>query len=257
MRYGWQLLDGSHARLQLAGAEQRQRDVAPCLEAEAVPRVLDLANGRLRPQYAILRALGFRVCGVDMANRTRWNWSEAAYSVARWLYARQLSLTPKAGGVGALVRSDAAFLPFRDGAFDVVTSVAAFEHFLDVPGVVAEVARVLRPGGVVWASIHLFASLSGGHNVGATLLPLRRVPPNVQPWDHLRQRRLPLCVPLNRWRRDQYLGAFGRHLEVLKHYCRSREGEHLLTPAIEAELPAYTRDELTCRTYVIVARKPL
>jgi SAM-dependent methyltransferase len=255
IRQGWQLLDGSHARLQRAGAEQRQRDVAPYLQPEGVQRVLDLANGRLRPQYTILKALGFQVCGVDLANRTPRTWSEAAWSVARWLYARRLGLAPKAAG--ALVRADAALLPFRDGAFDLVTSVAAFEHFLDVPGVVAEVARVLRPGGVVWAAIHLFASLSGAHNLNATLTPLRNVPPNVQPWDHLRQRRLPLYAALNGWHRDQYVEAFGSHLEVVKHYCRSREGEHLLTPTIEAEMPAYARDELTCRTYVIVARKPV
>ena len=36
-----------------------------------------------------------------------------------------------------------------------------------------------------------------------------------------------------------------------------REGERLLTPEIEAELAAYSRDELTCGAYVIVARKPL
>jgi hypothetical protein len=34
-----------------------------------------------------------------------------------------------------------------------------------------------------------------------------------------------------------------------------REGEHLLTPKIEAELSEYSRDELTCGAYVIIARK--
>jgi SAM-dependent methyltransferase len=257
IRYGRQLLDGTHARLQRAASEQRQRDVAPYLQPEGVQRVLDLANGRLRPQYTLLKALGFRVCGVDLANRTQRTWSEAAWSVARWVYARTLGATLKAAGVGALVRGNAALLPFRDGTFDLVTCVAAFEHFLDVPGVVAEVARVLRPGGVVWASIHLFASLSGAHNFNVGIVPLRSVPRNVQPWDHLRQRRLPLHVPLNGWCRDQYLEAFACHLKVVKHYCRSREGEHLLTPAIEGELSAYARDELTCRTYVIVALKSL
>jgi hypothetical protein len=35
-----------------------------------------------------------------------------------------------------------------------------------------------------------------------------------------------------------------------------REGERLLTPAIQTELSDYSRDELTCGAYVILARKP-
>ena len=38
-------------------------------------------------------------------------------------------------------------LPFRDGAFDAVVSADTLEHVDDVPRVVAEAARVLKPGG--------------------------------------------------------------------------------------------------------------
>jgi len=34
-----------------------------------------------------------------------------------------------------------------------------------------------------------------------------------------------------------------------------REGEEFLTPEIEAELSAFSRDEITCGAYVIVAQK--
>ena len=34
-----------------------------------------------------------------------------------------------------------------------------------------------------------------------------------------------------------------------------KKGEELLTPEVEAELSAYSRDELTCAAYIIVARK--
>lgn len=74
--------------------------------------------------------------------------------------------------------------------------------------------------------------------------------------DHLRRRRLRFHVPLNEWRMHQYVAEFGRHFELQKSYCALREGEHLLTPAIEAELGLYSRDELTCWAYVLVARKP-
>ncbi len=85
---------------------------------------------------------------------------------------------------------------------------------------------------------------------------MRHLPAGVDAWDHLRQRRLTSHVPLNEWRIDQYLAEFSKHFEILKHYCAMREGEEFLTSAIEAELAAYRRDELTCGAYVIVARKP-
>jgi SAM-dependent methyltransferase len=217
--------------------------------------VLDLANGRLRPQYMLLKAAGHQVYGLDLANGAQSGWIDWAYRLARWLYARKLGLPMETAAQQTLVCGDAGHLPFPDHSFDLVTSVAAFEHFLDVPAVVRELARVVRPGGLVWVRIHLFTSPSGGHNTRFTEIPLRTLPAGAEPWDHLRQRRLPFLVPLNEWRRDQYLETFAQHFEIVKHYCALREGEELLTPALEAELAAYSRDELTCRTYVILARK--
>jgi hypothetical protein len=84
---------------------------------------------------------------------------------------------------------------------------------------------------------------------------LKHLPDGVDAWDHLRQRRLPFHVPLNEWRIDQYLAEFSKHFEIVKHYCAMREGDEFLTPDIEAELADYSRDELTCGAYVIVACK--
>lgn len=47
------------------------------------------------------------------------------------------------------LRSDAAALPLRDGGVDVVVAGEVFEHVADLPAVVAEIARVLRPDGVL------------------------------------------------------------------------------------------------------------
>jgi ubiquinone/menaquinone biosynthesis C-methylase UbiE len=148
-------------------------------------------------------------------------------------------------------------LPIPSNYFNLVTSIAAFEHFLNVPAVVAEVRRVLQPGGVAYIRIHPFACPSGGHNVKLMEIPLHHIPNGIVPWDHLRQRKLSFHVPLNEWRIQQYVDEFAKHFEIVKQYCAMREGEHLLTPEIEAELVAYSRDELTCGAYVIVARKPL
>lgn len=47
------------------------------------------------------------------------------------------------------VRGDVRLLPIRSGAADVVVAGELFEHVGDVERAVAEVARVMRPGGVV------------------------------------------------------------------------------------------------------------
>lgn len=255
-RYAFQLLRGDRTQGERSAVEARWRDVGPYLDITRPLRVLDLGNGRLRPQYTLLRAAGHQVYGVDLVNRPQRSTINAAYKVARRLYAWRLGVPAAAAAGETLVCSDVGRLPFPDGYFDLTISMAAFEHFLDVPRVVAEVARVLRPGGVAWICLHLFTCPSGGHNVSFTESPLRHVPPGVDAWDHLRQRKLPFTVPLNEWRQHQYLEAFGQELQVLTHYCVTREGEEMLTPEIEAELAGYTRDELTCGALVIMARKP-
>jgi ubiquinone/menaquinone biosynthesis C-methylase UbiE len=59
-----------------------------------------------------------------------------------------------AGGVDNVdwVEGDAARLPFADGAFSLVTSSAAFHHFEQPAAILAEMARVCRPGGRIVVS---------------------------------------------------------------------------------------------------------
>ena len=54
----------------------------------------------------------------------------------------------RAGGA-PLVQADAAVLPLRAGTADGVVSGFAVRNFADLPAVLAELARVLRPGGRV------------------------------------------------------------------------------------------------------------
>jgi SAM-dependent methyltransferase len=251
-----QLILGDRTRHEQMLAEQRQLDIEPYVDSNHPYSILDLANGRLRPQYTILKAAGHHVYGIDMVNRPQWSKTDIAYRVARAIYNWKLGVPRRALANQTLACGDVGLLPFPDNYFDLATSVAAFEHFLDVPRVVAELHRVIRPGGVVWVCLHLFTSPSGGHNVSFTEIPLRTIPAGVEPWDHLRKRQLPFHVPLNEWCQNQYLETFASHFEIIKEYCWMREGQEFLTPAIEAELSDYSRDELTCGALVIVARKP-
>jgi len=255
IRFGSQLATGWRTKHERWIADLRRIDLSSYLDGQGRLTVLDLANGQLRPQYKILRAEGQRVYGIDMVNRPSHDLQSYASTIARALYARGLRPDDSVFD-DTLVCGDVSMLPFRGESFDLVTSVAAFEHFLNVPLVLKETHRVLRRGGILWTLVHLFSSPSGGHNVSMSQVPLRNIPPGIEPWDHLRKRRLRFHVPLNEWRRDQYLAELCKNFEIIKHYCALREGEHLLTPEIEEELSDYSRDDLTCGAYVIAARKP-
>jgi ubiquinone/menaquinone biosynthesis C-methylase UbiE len=254
LQYGWQMVNGFRTNGEVRLFKERLNDIASAIELNADSRILDLGNGYLRPQYSLLQASGYRVVGIDLVNQPDWGWIKLMYLIARGLYRWKLGLPLKDVNRG-LICGDVNYLPFRNESFDLVTSIAAFEHFLDVRTVIAESYRILRPGGIVYVRIHPFTCPSGGHNVRMAEIPLRSLPQGVDAWDHLRKKRLPFHVPLNKWRQREYLSTFTQRFEILNHYCAMREGEQLLTQDIEDELSEYSRDELTCGAYVIVARK--
>ena len=80
-----------------------------------------------------LARLGFAMTGIDPSERSLR--AAAAHARAAGLGLRYLQ------GVGEA-------LPFGAGAFDVVLCCDVLEHVRDLPRVIAEAARVLKPGGV-------------------------------------------------------------------------------------------------------------
>ena len=53
-------------------------------------------------------------------------------------------------------------LPFAEGSFDAVVAQAVLEHVLDPQRVVAEIHRVLKPGGLVYAETPFMAQVHEG-----------------------------------------------------------------------------------------------
>jgi SAM-dependent methyltransferase len=94
--------------------------------------VLELGCGAAQWTIAMRRE-GIRATGVDLSER------QLAHARAR----------SAAEGVAVpLVQATAERLPFRDGSFDVVFADHGAPTFAPPDAVVAEAARILRPGGV-------------------------------------------------------------------------------------------------------------
>ncbi|MCL0094967.1 class I SAM-dependent methyltransferase [Dehalococcoidia bacterium] len=139
---------------------------------------------------------------------------------------------------------------FPDETFDIVISIAVFEHLPDVSQAVSEIERVMKTGGLAYISIHLFTSPSGGHHYNWQNTD------KVPPWDHLRQRKLPLTTYLNGLREEEYLSLFREKFEILRVLdIDEEEGKALLTPEIRAELKDYAEEELLKHGIIIIARK--
>lgn len=117
------------------------------------PLVLDVATGTGRLPLALLRER-FRgqIVGLDLS---------------QGMLRRARAKLQAYGDQVILVRQDAGHLPFEDGVFDAVTCLEALEFMPDPEVVLAEMVRVLAPGGV------LFLTNRVGHE--ARLLPGRAI----------------------------------------------------------------------------------
>ena len=147
-------------------------------------------------------------------------------------------------------------MDFPDETFDLIVSLATFEHVHDVANAVGELSRVMKKGAIAWVNIHLFASLSGGHHPEWSY-PGSTTASRVPPWDHLREKKYPVhgCY-LNKLREDEYLRIFGERLEIIEVLDEGMgEGKAFLTPNIRRELSNYSDEELLKRGITIIAKK--
>jgi SAM-dependent methyltransferase len=130
----------SHAR-RLFGSFYR--GIAADVAATAPPRarVLEVGCGPGHLSMDLARNHGLGVTGLDldpaMIERARWNAGRGAHT-----------LEPGP----AFVLGDVAALPFDDASFDLVVSTLSMHHWSEPAAGLAEIARVLRPGGraLIW-----------------------------------------------------------------------------------------------------------
>ncbi|MEO8897125.1 MAG: class I SAM-dependent methyltransferase [Candidatus Dormibacter sp.] len=131
-------------------------------------RVLDVGSGNGRHAFEALRR-GADVIATDVDGA-------ALAEVERMAGAMMVAGEVTAGGCLDTVVADARRLPFADAAFDVVIAAEVLEHIADDCSAIAELSRVLRPGGllavtvprwwperVCWALSREYHEVPGGH----------------------------------------------------------------------------------------------
>jgi sarcosine/dimethylglycine N-methyltransferase len=99
-------------------------------------RVLDVCSGMGGPARYLAHRIGCRVVGLD-------------FTESRHLGAQRLT---KLVGLDHLVsfrHGNALEMPFEDASFDVVIGQEAWCHVPDKPRLIAECARVVKPGGAI------------------------------------------------------------------------------------------------------------
>lgn len=115
------------------------RPLLTALDAVPAPCLLDAATGTGRLPLSLLsqQVDGLRVVGIDNAPRML---EQARRKLAPWPHTQALALAA------------AEKLPFPDGAFDAVTCLEALEFTPRPVETLRELARVLKPGGVLLVS---------------------------------------------------------------------------------------------------------
>ena len=131
-------------------------------------RVLDMGCGGGRHAFALYRR-GADVVALDRGDAD-------LVEVETMFEAMRLEGEVPAGARAGTVRGDAYALPFDDDSFDAVVAAEVLEHLPEDERAMAELVRVLRPGGqiavtvprwgpekVCWALSDAYHEVEGGH----------------------------------------------------------------------------------------------
>ncbi|MEO7299874.1 MAG: class I SAM-dependent methyltransferase [Verrucomicrobiota bacterium] len=191
-----------------------------------------------------VKTLGRKLLGIDRAYASEMK--------------RQLETTsfPKL----VIYQMDACKMTFPDESFDLVHSRTVFQHLPDPSLGLAQLVRVLKPGGMACVGLHLYTSETGS-------LDYRSCPghPNQLPlWSHLRpdlESSVQSPVFLNKLRLQEWETLFAKYMPdselILTRNPRSNAIANAQKLIKSGELGNYSIDELLTDGILVLWRKPL
>ena len=225
--------------------------------------MLDLACGPLATQALLFHTSGYHITAADLRIPPAY-WPLSGFKqrlkvgiyIKTWQGATDPYYAALARETGLkltwkklkIVLADLTRLDFPDRQFEAVVCCNHLPHAADVEGLLAEAARVLKPGGLFLADLRPYSARQGSFNSTAA-----------SPWAHLRpagQTSLPVTPNLNKWSETQYRAALEKYF-VLESWLTEQDKTAMaqLTPSLRAELANYSAEELTRKEVVLLARK--
>jgi SAM-dependent methyltransferase len=225
--------------------------------------ILELGCGPLASQTVLFASTGYKTLGVDLEippgylplpgvkqwfrrNQHHKAWQQATSAYYQAL-AQQAGLKPQWGKVKIRL-ADLTRLDLADSSYEVVICANYLQHAPNVEGLLAEAARVLKPGGLFVAAIRPYAAFNGA-------FPAK--PKNA--WGHLTQ---PISGPaerslsFNKWRETQYQQALEKYFTIEQWLAESEPGAQAqLTPEVRSQLASYSEAELTRKQIIVAAKK--
>jgi len=144
------------------------------------------------------------------------------------------------------------------GSFDVVYCRSVMQHIIEPERALTEMARLLRPGGVLYVSLHLYTS----HNGARPFAPGNANHAEDLFWAHLRpnvEGAEGSTAVLNRLRLSEWKSLFtricpGHSLEIIE--SSDPRAKTLAEKLVASgELPGYTSQELVAHELVLTWRK--
>jgi ubiquinone/menaquinone biosynthesis C-methylase UbiE len=149
----------------------------------------------------------------------------------------------------------ATALSFPDTTFDFIYSSWVFEHINDVTMAVGEVNRILKKRGIARIVVHLFPSISGGHNLEWQFPDISR-PRKAPPWDHLLENKFPANVFLNKLKLQNYRQIFKDKMKIIEEKIVTNGLSHL-AQELEARLlkKGFSREDLISERATFICTK--
>lgn len=228
-------LEGVNHEARAADEVQTFRRLLGLLEeaglAPGAGRVLDLGCSALAPQTLLLSSAGYRAVGVDLQIPPAWlpvdglrRWFKRRKHVQAWGAATAPFYQALAQRFEGKLRwrnakiqlADPNRLHFADGSFAAAISANYVQHNPDLPGLLAELARVLEAGGLLALEIRPVAADS----------PAGGGPAPAPGWSLARERPHPLAARLirNPAPAEDYRRAIEQHFDIEQWQPAPAEG---------------------------------